>query len=182
MPSGMVTTTSLKEPAASAGTVAVIWLKLVTVTFVAGCPPMVTVAAPSKSVPAIVTAVPLAGGRDAGLIENGSRCEDSDVLPFACVAVLERRSPGPLEARRGTSGGRSPGASGGRGPEPRYVRPSRKSFGNRTHGSLEKKSTAKLEAGAPWRKPWTRVPPVCRPGPGCTSVTTDRTGKFWSRF
>ena len=62
---------SLSEPAASAGEVAVIWLKFVTTTEVAGWPPIVTVAPSSKSVPAIVTPVPPADGPDAGIDREG---------------------------------------------------------------------------------------------------------------
>src|SRR5262249_33719505 len=59
--SGFVTTT-LTVPAAWAGVVAVSWVALTNVTFVAAVPPNVTVAPLTKFVPAIVTAVPPATG------------------------------------------------------------------------------------------------------------------------
>src|SRR5437870_2751368 len=48
---------------------------------------MWTVAPAMKSVPLIVTDVPPAAAPDAGLIANGIRCENSDVLPEGSVAV-----------------------------------------------------------------------------------------------
>ena len=65
----------------------------VTSTFVAGWPPIVTVAPSSKSMPLIVTLVPPAGGPEAGFMEKINRCENSDVLPAGSVAVAEMREP-----------------------------------------------------------------------------------------
>ena len=59
--------------------VAVICWWLTTATFPAGWPPISTVAAGSKFVPEIVTAVPPAAGPLAGVMEKGRRCENEDV-------------------------------------------------------------------------------------------------------
>ena len=72
---------------------AVICVGPVTLTFVAGWPPIETVAPSSKSMPVIVTFVPPAGGPEAGFIEKMSRCENSDVFPAGSVAVAEMREP-----------------------------------------------------------------------------------------
>src|SRR5262249_20465994 len=107
------------DPAGRAGVVAVIWLKLVTTTFVAARPPIVTVAPSSKSVPAIVTGVPVPAGPDTGVIEKGRRCENSEVLPSGSVAVALMRSPGPSVPATVMSNGPSPDASVDTWPEPR---------------------------------------------------------------
>ena len=57
LPLGLVTTT-LTAPAELAGVVAVREVALTTVKFVAGVPPKVTLVAPVKFVPVIVTVVP----------------------------------------------------------------------------------------------------------------------------
>ena len=90
---GFVTTTLLRDPAGSAGVVAVICVGPVTSMFVAGWPPTVTVAPSSKSMPLMVTLVPPAGGPEAGFIEKINRCENSDVFPLGSVAVAEMRDP-----------------------------------------------------------------------------------------
>jgi hypothetical protein len=56
-PSGFVTMTAT-APAALAGVVAVSWVALAMLTFVAACPPTVTVAPVTKLVPVMVIAVP----------------------------------------------------------------------------------------------------------------------------
>ena len=80
-------------------------------------------------------------------------------MPAGSVAVIVTRSPGAIEPGSVTSYGPSPKASVVTCAEPRYVRPSRKSFGKRTHASFAKKSTSKVVEGVECRKPWTRVPP-----------------------
>ena len=93
MPLGFVTTTLLSEPAGRAGVVAVICVGPVTLTLVAGWPPIATVAPSSKSMPAIVTLVPPSGTPEPGLMEKISRCENSEVLPAGSVAVAVMRDP-----------------------------------------------------------------------------------------
>ena len=65
-PPGLVTTTST-EPAACAGTVAVMVVALVTLTLVAATPSKVIVAPEAKLFPVMVTIVPPAVGPVAGL-------------------------------------------------------------------------------------------------------------------
>ena len=89
----LVTTTSLALPAARSGVVAVIDVKPVTETLVAGWPPIVTSASAAKSVPAIVTFEPPLAGPAAGLSEKTIRCESSDVFPEGSVAVAAKRAP-----------------------------------------------------------------------------------------
>ena len=68
VPPGVVTST-LAVPALPAGATAVIDVALTTTRFVAATPPIVTLVAPVKLVPVIVTAVPAVSGPVAGLME-----------------------------------------------------------------------------------------------------------------
>ena len=56
-------------------------------------PPIVTVAPVRKFVPLIVSDVPPRPGPERGGVENGRRCENSDVLPEGSVAVAEMGEP-----------------------------------------------------------------------------------------
>ena len=67
-PAGVVTTT-LTAPAAPAGTVAVIVVAFTTEKDVAAVPPKVTLVAPVKVVPVMVTLFPPAVGPELGLTE-----------------------------------------------------------------------------------------------------------------
>ena len=67
-PLGVVTTTLL-VPAVPAGVIQVMVVELTTLTLVVTVPPIVTIVAPVKFVPVIVTLVPPATGPLAGAIE-----------------------------------------------------------------------------------------------------------------
>jgi hypothetical protein len=67
VPPGVVTKT-LAVPAVPDGVVAVMLVELPTFTAVAAVPPIVTVVAPVKLVPVMVTDCPPASGPDVGLI------------------------------------------------------------------------------------------------------------------
>ena len=83
---------TLAEPAAPAGTVAVIVVALTTARLVAAVPPKVTLVAPVKVVPAIVTLFPPAVGPELGLTEVtvGARALTASVN--ALVAVFAKLS------------------------------------------------------------------------------------------
>ena len=68
LPAGVVTMT-LTAPAAPTGVVAVIVVASTTATLVAAAPPKVTLVAPVKVVPVMVTLVPPAVGPEFGLTE-----------------------------------------------------------------------------------------------------------------
>ena len=68
VPPGVVTKT-LAVPTLPAGVVAVMDVALTTTTLVAAVPPMVTLVAPVKLVPVIVTAAPPTNGPLAGLMD-----------------------------------------------------------------------------------------------------------------
>ena len=119
MPSGFVTTRSLARPAPSTGVLAVIVFESVTTRFVTGCPPIVTLALASKSVPLIEMLVPPAGGPAVGLTLKGSRCENSDVLPAGSVAVAAISVPASVATGSVTSNAASPLPSVVVWPEPR---------------------------------------------------------------
>jgi hypothetical protein len=65
-----VVTTTLAVPALPAGVVAVIEVALTTTRLIAAAPPMVTLVAPVKPVPVIVTDCPPASGPDVGLMAD----------------------------------------------------------------------------------------------------------------
>ncbi len=106
-------------------------VSLVTTTLDAAVAPNVTVAPASNAIPASVTAVPPAGGPEAGLTEKRIRCENSEVLPSGEVAVAVIGWPSSSATENMTLYVAVPVASVMTCIDPMYVSPSRKSCGRR---------------------------------------------------
>ena len=106
-PPGFVTTT-LTEPLACAGVVALIDVLPTTVTLVAGVPPKLTVAPEANPVPEIETVVPPAVGPDAGetLLTTGFVFgvvpKNSDMLGAVADAPGNTAKPNPSALNRRT--------------------------------------------------------------------------------
>src|SRR5262245_26716729 len=131
MPCEFVTTTLLMEPGGSAGAVACRLNSLMRLTPVAATPPTATVDPASNCMPFMMI------GEPAGRPVRGDdwitiRCENSEVLPAALVAVALTRNPGlTASGVSSTLNAPTPEAFVVTGAVPIQRPPSRRSCGNR---------------------------------------------------